>query len=535
MWSVIRIAVVLELCLLILAVPLSEGVTSRLRNKKKATKETKESKEVNICDLERREAPFFCYCDNNGLRNASDTNCLIFNKFEEVNPLWSSFSSQIYIEKLTFTVRPDGSFTYIPTQVLKQLKNLHVFNIHYAKIHELVENVFSNLSSIVEINLSKNMISGIKRNAFNNMSNLTFINLDENQIVEVHRDCFVNLPMLKKLMVNRNNITVIYDKAFYYLNSLQELELNGNQINVITRDMFTGLRSLQKLDLRSNLISMIGESSFAEMPELQELELDQNQIKFISEKALAGMRNLKKLRLSENKLVALDADFLNEAPAIYFLDLRDNLLKTMTFDNVKPIVTNLYNNVSYFYLDGNKLTCDCKLAWIWGLRNETKNSKLREDLEELTCFLESKNASLKSVKDAERNSALAIARNPDDYINNFKEKNVADEDYLEDGTDYEGYGNYDDLESKDTAKPPAKVEILDGKVGFIKQIFELKLEDLPCPEPSREDLMASEQPSSRHANAIGSSGIFFFSSGKAHNVNQSVLALSFLFTARFFT
>lgn len=201
MWGAIRIAIVLELCLLILAVPLTEGVTSRMRNKKKATKE---SKEVNICDLERREAPFFCYCDNNGLRNASDTNCLIFNKFEAVNPLWTSFSSQIYIEKLTFTVRPDGSFTYVPTQVLRQLKNLRVFNIHYAKIHELVENVFSNLSSIVEINLSRNMISGIKRNAFINMRNLTFINLDENQIVEVHRWVMFAYCLLQILFVMNN-------------------------------------------------------------------------------------------------------------------------------------------------------------------------------------------------------------------------------------------------------------------------------------------------------------------------------------------
>lgn len=535
MRDVIRIAIVLELCLLILAIPTSDGTSTKLKNKKKVLKETKEINEVNICDIQRPSIPFYCYCDSNNLRNATYANCMVFDKFEEVNPAWNYFKSQIFIDKLIIKVIHNGNITYVPTQVLKLFKHLQVLDIQYGRIHKIKENVFFNLSSIAEISLTKNYITGLAEKAFNNMKNLNVINLDDNHIVEIPRGSFVNLPGLTKLMLNRNNITTIYAQAFSYLNYLQDLELMGNQMNVITRDMFSGLRSLQKLDLRNNLINMIGDDSFIEMPELQTLELDQNMIEYISHKALAGMKNLKKLTLSDNKLAALDPEFLNQASSVNFLDLSDNLLKTMTFDSVKPIVTNLYNNVSYFYLNGNKLICDCKLQWIWGLRNETKNIKLREVLEELTCFLESKNASLKSVKDAERNSALAIARNPDEYtIDNMKEGNRGNNDYLDDATNYED--SYDDSDSKEVEKMPTKMEIIDGKVGYMKHLFELKPEDLPCPEPSREDLMASEQPSSRHANAaVGSAGIFFFSSGKIHYVSQSVLALSFLVASRFFT
>ncbi|KAL2712238.1 connectin-like [Vespula squamosa] len=349
--------VLLRVCFFALLIVSTLAATTRSRGKKKVAKETKE---VNVCDIEGRQAPVYCYCDNNGLRNASDVNCLVLNRFKVDDPMWSYFVSQIYLTKLSLTVRASGTLDYVPTDVLRQLKNLKTVVFQYAKIEELAERSFSNLSSIVEINLSRNMIVVLKKYAFENIKELIAINLDDNRIAEINRDVFVNLPNLRTLYLNGNNISIVHDKAFKHLIYLQELQMSGNQITVITRESFHGLRNLKRLDLRNNLISMIGDRSFVEMPELTELELDQNSIEYISEKALDGMRNLKKLRLSENRLVSLEPDFLSGAPGIYFLDLRDNNLKTMTFNNIKPIVTNLYNSTSYFYLDG-KSYFDCTI------------------------------------------------------------------------------------------------------------------------------------------------------------------------------
>lgn len=160
------------------------AATTRSRGKKKVAKETKE---VNICDIEGRQAPVYCYCDNNGLRNATDANCLVLNRFKVDDTMWSYFVSQIYLTKLALTVRASGTLDYIPTDVLRQLKHLKIVVFQYAKIEELAERSFSNLSSIVEINLSRNMIVVLKKHAFENVKELNVINLDDNRISEINR------------------------------------------------------------------------------------------------------------------------------------------------------------------------------------------------------------------------------------------------------------------------------------------------------------------------------------------------------------
>lgn len=162
----------------------SLAATTRSRGKKKVAKETKE---FNICDIEGQEAPVYCYCDNSGLRNATDANCLVLNRFKADNPMWSYFVSQIYLTKLALIVRASGTLDYIPTDVLRQLKNLRTVVFQYAKIEELAERSFSNLSSITEINLSRNMIVVLKKYAFENVKELNVVNLDDNKIAEINR------------------------------------------------------------------------------------------------------------------------------------------------------------------------------------------------------------------------------------------------------------------------------------------------------------------------------------------------------------
>jgi len=181
-------SIILQLMLTILLALSSQAVTRQLRGKKKIiAKETKESKQINICDIQVQQTPMYCYCNNNDLQNATNANCWVLSKFERNDPTWNYFTSQIHLKELTFTVRQIDSLDHVPIQLLHQLKNLHTFAIKYAKFHEIVEHTFNNLIGIVEINLHRNTIVTLHKNAFENMRNLTVINLDENRISEINR------------------------------------------------------------------------------------------------------------------------------------------------------------------------------------------------------------------------------------------------------------------------------------------------------------------------------------------------------------
>lgn len=179
-------SLILELLLLTILFASSGLAVSKARGKKKIVKETN-TKEVNICDIQGQQAPIYCYCNNVGLQNASDVNCWVLSKFERDDPMWGYFTSQIRLEKLTFTVRQIGSLDYVPSQLLHQLKNLRVIVFQYGWLHELTERTFSNLNGVAEINLSRNMIVVLRKYAFENMRNLTVINLDDNRISEINR------------------------------------------------------------------------------------------------------------------------------------------------------------------------------------------------------------------------------------------------------------------------------------------------------------------------------------------------------------
>ncbi|KAF5294242.1 hypothetical protein FQR65_LT10828 [Abscondita terminalis] len=438
----------------------------------------------NLCTIEGNAVPFHCFCsDGTTTTNATKAKCWVFNGLTPEHSLWTLFSTQPIITELNVLVTPMGELNFVPTKGLQYLRELQTLTISYGSVDDIHPYAFANLSKVFEIKLARNRITTLSHHAFAHLANLSVLDLDENRIAELNRDVFVDLPLLKKVYLKQNNLSVIQEGAFRNLGHLIELELSTNALSVLTKDTFAGLGELKKLFLSYNKIVMLGDLTFAELWVLEELDLEANQIEFISDRAFAGLTHLWKLNLSYNKLKTLRSTLLDGVPAIINLDLRHNDLETLTFDNVKPILHNFYNESGYFYLASNKFICDCRLVWMHTLRNETKNQLIRETLDDLTCHLEMKDdhhepaTSLFSTKSGSVDTTLLDDEDPS--LNPLNSGPVEDE-YSDDLY----YDDEDDYQQQQSSQQN-QVTISQPDDPYLRHLFQIPVSELPCMDESK--------------------------------------------------
>lgn len=307
----------------------------------------------NICEISDRESKVHCYCESTEVKTATRADCWVFNGgIDETDPIWSSFSSQPHLERLTFNVRSDGALKFIPLQVIHRMKRLQKLYIHYATLEKIEKRTFSNMSTVREITLMNNKITALDFSAFTNLPSLVNLTIKENKVTEIQRDVFVDLPSLRYLDLSFNSINLAHDGCFEHLTILNDLILEANSITILTRDTFRGLANLTRLDLRSNKLAMIGDLTFTELWNLNELLLDNNELKFLSERAFDGLVLLQKLSMTGNKLKAINEGLLEGVRGLELLDLRNNEIEYFTYENVKPIIENLKMKTSVLYLSG---------------------------------------------------------------------------------------------------------------------------------------------------------------------------------------
>ncbi|XP_014095201.2 connectin [Bactrocera oleae] len=339
--------------------------------------------------VRRRDMKLMCYCtpDENHVP-VLKAECWVFSDILPQNDTtWTRFFQQKRLRELKFVIQNHGRLDYIPTLVFESLKNLTSIIIEYSQVDVVKSNAFANLPYLERIILTNNHIAALAQDAFANHIRLRELNLEHNQIFEIDRHAFHNLPQCEKLLLNNNNITNLHDSLFVEMPHLVYLNLAHNQISVLTSDIFKGLGNLNVLKLSNNNINFIGDTVFAELWILSELKLDDNKIERISERALDGLNTLKTLNLRNNKLKKLDNGLLRGTPALLNINVQSNELETLTFYTFQPIMDNLVNSTSELLLSDNNFVCDCRLQWLFELKNRTRYTALREALETFVCTL----------------------------------------------------------------------------------------------------------------------------------------------------
>ncbi|CRK99190.1 CLUMA_CG012505, isoform A, partial [Clunio marinus] len=413
---------------------------------------------LNLCRKDRTLS-FLCHCtpEDESIKAQKAECWIISSDISRKDPQWLAFNSQTQLQHLKFSVLANGNLSFIPTDILQSLKFLRTISIEYGHVHELYSFAFGNLTLLTNISLTNNQIKIIGPYTFGNHQHLIDINLEKNEIYELDRHAFVNVPNLIRLNLNNNQLEVIQDDTFEAFSKLNELWLRNNSINKLSREIFKGLGNLKILNLSFNKLIFIGDTVFAELWSLQELELESNQIEKISERAFDGLNNLQRLNLENNRLKLLERGIFTGVPALIYLNLMKNSLETITFNNILPLMDNLVNNTSSILdITENNLICDCRLAWLIDLKNQTKNEDFKLALDEIECLL-------KKPKDQFHKTNKILHNAIDHPLSE-----------TEDETEY-----YDD-------EP-------DGKTIML---MKLKTSNLPCPEETSDP---TELPLSRES------------------------------------
>ncbi|XP_031153532.1 toll-like receptor 13 [Sander lucioperca] len=198
----------------------------------------------------------------------------------------------------------DNLIRRIEDQAFTSLHGLRILSLNHNKLTS-VPPALRNLTTLEELNLSKNNISTLQCNDFANLTKLRQLSLHQNVISALQECVFKNLIRLQVLKLQNNTISKLNGAFKKYLPNLKQLRLNGNKLTAIKRREFMGLQSLQNLSLHENQIGEVENGSFIGLTNLTDIQLQSNDI----------------------KKAALDKGGFNHLINLIRLDLRDNHIK----------------------------------------------------------------------------------------------------------------------------------------------------------------------------------------------------------------
>lgn len=163
------------------------------------------------------------------------------------------------------------------------LKNtLSTLNLSKNQISVLTNDAFKFLTSLVELDLSRNVIEGksLEENMFYDLKKLKVLNMEKNPLRYIKKDTFVfmELPSLLSLDLSHCEISDM-EAGSIDLPSLEFLDISWNMISTFSMDAFKMLTNLQTLDMSHNMIHVLSEVPY--MPALDTWILDSNNMEKI--------------------------------------------------------------------------------------------------------------------------------------------------------------------------------------------------------------------------------------------------------------
>lgn len=185
----------------------------------------------------------------------------------------------------SLNLKNNPSLRSVSANAFSDLDSLVNVNLEGARLGSLSATQFANNTNLVSLHLSGNRLTTLPAGVFSGSTNLGFIDLSRNALTSVPSTVFSGLDNLWFLDMGRNSLASLSANMFSDLSSLEQLKLDNqfgrdanhrpttHTLTSIPAGVFNGLSAVTDLDLANNAIASLPNNLFAPLTSLERMSL----------------------------------------------------------------------------------------------------------------------------------------------------------------------------------------------------------------------------------------------------------------------
>nr|XP_055073224.1 leucine-rich repeat and immunoglobulin-like domain-containing nogo receptor-interacting protein 3a [Misgurnus anguillicaudatus]XP_055073225.1 leucine-rich repeat and immunoglobulin-like domain-containing nogo receptor-interacting protein 3a [Misgurnus anguillicaudatus]XP_055073226.1 leucine-rich repeat and immunoglobulin-like domain-containing nogo receptor-interacting protein 3a [Misgurnus anguillicaudatus] len=296
---------------------------------------------------------------------------------------WVEYNDLATFSKTEELDLSENLISVLEPNAFSSLLNLKVLRLRANQLKLIPMGAFSRLTNLTTLDLSENKLVILLDFTFQDLRNLRNLEVGDNDLVYISNKAFLGLVGLRELTIERCNLTSISGQSLSYLRGLVTLRLRYLSIASLEEQNFRklgGLRGLEIdhwpfleyisphsfqglnlswLSITNTNISTVPTGALRNLIHLASLDLSHNPISVLESWALRDLVRLKELHLVGTNLISVQSYGLGGLQQLRLLNLSNNKLVTLEESSFHSV-----NTLETLRVDGNPLSCDCRLLWI---------------------------------------------------------------------------------------------------------------------------------------------------------------------------
>ena len=222
--------------------------------------------------------------------------------------------------------------SFFDLELARVFPDLKGIMLRFSGIQRISPQVFHNLTSIEEIDLTGNLLKRISNDTFHEHPHCETLLLGHNKLTEIDIDMFAVFPSLKDANLRENRLSMISTKNTSSMNgNLEHIALSRNLIERIDQAFFKRIpvKTLKQLALSGAQVAYITQGTFKAFAQLTVLSMVFNKLTELEKNTLEGLTNLKVLHLKGNEIKTISGHAFKHCPLLEEIDLQENNLKSI--------------------------------------------------------------------------------------------------------------------------------------------------------------------------------------------------------------